>query len=124
MRGSLLVSGAYVARDQKQKENADFLRNTLKVDAYAPVTPGCLFSSYGMNTALHLYTELNPQHYAVTHADCLIPLPEAFSTLLYTPTNYSAAVAYQGKTTVRLRWDSLSSVSNMLPTGIRSWARS
>lgn len=30
----------------------------------------------------------------------------------------------KGKTTVRLRWDSLSSVSNMLPTGIRSWARS
>ena len=97
MRGSLLVSGAYVARDQKQKENADFLRNTLKVDAYAPVTLDAYSQATGMNTTLHLYTELNPQHYAVTHADCLIPLPEAFSTLLYTPTNYSAAVAYQGE---------------------------
>lgn len=97
MRGSLLVSGAYIARDQKQKENADFLRNTLKVDAYTPVTLDAYSQATGMNTTLHLYTELNPQHYAVTHADCLIPLPEAFSTLLYTPTNYSAAVAYQGE---------------------------
>ena len=97
MRGSLLVSGAYIARDQKQKENADFLRNTLKVDAYTPVTLDAYSQATGMNTILHLYTELNSQHYAVTHADCLIPLPEAFSTLLYTPTNYSAAVAYQGK---------------------------
>ena len=97
MRGSLLVSGAYIARDQKQKENADFLRNTLKVDAYAPVTLDAYSQATGMNTTLHLYTELNSQHYAVTHADCLIPLPEAFSTLLYTPTNYSAAVAYQGE---------------------------
>ena len=78
MRGSLLVSGAYIARDQKQKENADFLRNTLKVDAYAPVTLDAYSQATGMNTTLHLYTELNSQHYAVTHADCLIPLPEAF----------------------------------------------
>ena len=50
-----------------------------------------------MNTTLHLNTELNSQHYADTHADCLKPLPEAFSILLNTPTNYSAAVANQGK---------------------------
>lgn len=124
MRGSLLVSGAYIARDQKQKENADFLRNTLKVDAYAPVALDAYSQATGMNTTLHLYTELNPQHYAVTHADCLIPLPEAFSTLLYTPTNIRQPWLIKGKTTVRLRWDSLSSVSNMLPTGIRSWVHS
>ena len=59
MRGSLLVSGAYVARDQKQKENADFLRNTLKVDAYTPVTLDAYSQATGMNTTLHLYTELN-----------------------------------------------------------------
>ena len=97
MRGSLLVSGAYVARDQKKKEYLDFLRNTLKVDAYAPVTLDAYTQATGMNTTLHLHTELNPQHYAVTHADCLVPLPEAFSTLLYAPTHYSAAVAYQGE---------------------------
>ncbi len=97
MRGGLLVSGAYVARDQRQRENADFLRNTLKVDAYAPVTLDTRSRAAGMNTTLHLYAEPGPRHYAATHADCLIPLPEAFSILLYTPANCSAAVAYRGK---------------------------
>lgn len=97
MHGHLLVSGAYVARDQKSKENIDFLRNTLKVDAYAPVILEGYSPVTGMNTTIHLYTELNDKHYAVNHVDCLVPLPEAFSTLLYTPTHYSAAVAYQGK---------------------------
>ena len=96
MGGNLLVSGAYVARDQRKKENVDFLRNTLKVDAYAPVALDAYSQAVGMNTALHLFSGFNAEHYAVTHADCLIPLPEAFTTLLYTPTNYSAAIAYQG----------------------------
>lgn len=97
MRGSLLVSGAYVARDTRQKEGLDFLRHTLKIDAHAPVTLDAYTQASGMNTTLSLYSELNDRHYAVTHADCLVPLPEAFSTLLYTPANYSAAVAYPGK---------------------------
>lgn len=97
MRGNLLVSGAYVARDQRQKENTDFLRHTLKVDAYMPVMLHADAQVAGMNTTLQLYSELNERHYAVTHADCLVPLSEAFSTLLYSPANYSAAVAYPGK---------------------------
>ena len=96
MRGSLLVSGAYVARDQKTKEALDFLRNTLKVEAYAPVILDEYAQATGMNTNLHLFTTLNDKHYAVTHADCLMPAAPAFSTLLYTPLNQSAAVAYQG----------------------------
>lgn len=97
MRGSLLVSGAYVGRDQRDKESLDFLRSTLKVDAYAPLTLGAYTQAVGMNTSLHLLTELNETHYAVTHADCLIPVAPAFTTLLYSPGNYSAAIAYQGE---------------------------
>ena len=96
MHGNLLVSGAYVARDQRQKENVEFLRNTLKIDAYAPVSLNSYSQVAGMNTILHLITDPHSKHYAVHHSDCLIPLPEAFTTLLYTPSNYSAAVAYQG----------------------------
>ena len=96
MRGGLLVSGAYVARDQRDKESLDFLRNTLKVDAYAPLTLGAYTQAVGMNTSLHLFTELNETHYAATHADCLMPVAPAFSTLLYSPGNYPAAVAYPG----------------------------
>ena len=96
MRGGLLVSGAYVARDQRDRESLDFLRNTLKVDAYAPLTLGAYTQAVGMNTSLHLFTELNETHYAATHADCLMPVAPAFSTLLYSPGNYPAAVAYPG----------------------------
>ncbi|MCD8318416.1 MAG: hypothetical protein LUC45_06100 [Paraprevotella sp.] len=97
MRGSLLVSGAYVARDQKERENVDFLRNTLKVDAYAPVDLDATSQVSGMNMTSYLFSELNAKHYAVTHSDCLLPQAPAFSTLLYTPSRYSAAVAYQGE---------------------------
>ncbi len=96
MRGSLLVSGAYVGRDQKSRETLDFIRNTLKIDAYAPVELDNLSQMYGMNTNLHLFSTLNDAHYAVTHADCLMPVAPAFSTLLYTPANLSAAIAYKG----------------------------
>lgn len=96
MHGNLLVSGAYVASDGKGQDEADFLRNTLKVDAYAPLSLDGTTTAGGMNTTLHLYTELNDQHYAATHADCLIPLAPAFTTLLYAPAQNSAAIAYQG----------------------------
>lgn len=96
MHGNLLVSGAYIASDGKGQEETDFLRNTLKVDAYAPLSLDAMATAEGMNTTLHLYTELNDKHYAVTHADCLVPYAPAFTTLLYTPTQASAAVAYQG----------------------------
>lgn len=97
MRGSLLVSGAYIGRDQKTAANTGFLRHTLKVDGHIPVTPDEATRAEGMNTTLSLYTTLGDRHYAVTHADGLIPCAPAFTTLLYSPVGLSAAVAYQGK---------------------------
>lgn len=97
MHGNLLVSGAYVASDPKGQDEADFLRNTLKVDAYAPLALDGITTAEGMNTSLRLYTELNDKHYAATHADCLIPQASAFTTLLYAPAQNSAAIAYQGR---------------------------
>lgn len=97
MRGSLLVSGAYVGGDRHGKEGLNFLRHTLKIDAHGPVTLDAYTQVSGMNTTFSLFSELNDRHYAVSHADCLVPLPEAFSTLLYAPFNYSAAVAYAGE---------------------------
>lgn len=96
MHGSLLVSGAYIASDRKSQEANEFLKNTLKVDAYAPRKIEETTTAEGMNTMLHLYTQPDDKHYAVTHADCLIPYAPAFSTLLYAPNQSSAAVAYQG----------------------------
>ena len=96
MGGNLLVSGAYVASDRYRDECADFLRGTLKGSAHAPLAPGAQTQVAGMNTTLHLHTGLNGTHYAATRADCLVPAAPAFSTLVYSPDNLSAAVAYQG----------------------------
>lgn len=98
MRGNLLVSGAYLGRDQRTRESLDFIGNTLKVDAYAPHKMDSAAVISGMNLRFGVYSRLNETHYAVTNADCLMPKNDAYSTLLYAPYNYSAAVAYPGTT--------------------------
>ena len=96
MKGNLLVSGAYIARDQHTREKQDFIINTLKIEAYAPVTMDSLARISGMGLNFDIYSHLNEAHYATTHADCLIPTQEAYSTLLFSPQNWSAAIAYPG----------------------------
>lgn len=96
MKGNLLVSGAYIARDQHTREKQDFIINTLKIEAYAPVTMDSLARISGMGLNFDIYSHLNETHYATTHADCLIPTQEAYSTLLFSPQNWSAAIAYPG----------------------------
>lgn len=96
MRGNLLVSGAYLGRDQRTRESLDFIGNTLKIDAYAPHKMDSAAVISGMNLRFNVYSRLNDKHYAVTNADCLTPKSDAYSTLLYAPYNYSAAVAYPG----------------------------
>ncbi len=96
MRGGLLVSGAYMARDQRTTEGLEFLNNTLKISAYEPIRMDSTGMISGMNLAFNVYSIPNDKHYAVTHADCLMPCQGAYSTLVYWPYNYSAAVAYPG----------------------------
>lgn len=97
MQGNVLISGAYIARDQRDKESLDFINNVLKIEAYAPVLIDSLTHITGMNLAFGIYNQLNEQHYAVTHADCLLPSQSAYSTLLFSPQNTSAAIAYPGE---------------------------
>lgn len=95
-KGHLMVSGAYIARDQRTKEQVDFINSTLKIASYAPLRLDPATTIQGMNTSFDIYQQLNREHYAVTHADCFMPSPEAFTTLLFAPEGYSAAVAYKG----------------------------
>lgn len=97
MKGNLMVSGAYLARDQKSEVSVNFLQHYLKIKAYSPLRLTSNTQAVGMNTSLSLFTDYNDIHYAVTHADCLMPDDGAFSTLLFAPSDLSAAVAYPGK---------------------------
>lgn len=96
MKGNLLVSGAYIARDQHTRDKQDFIYNTLKIEAYAPVKMDSLAQISGMGLTFGIYSHLNETHYATTHADCLVPTADAYSTLLFAPQNWSAAIAYPG----------------------------
>ena len=97
LHGNLLVSGAYLARDQKTTETVNFLLHYLKVKAYAPIALSAQTQATGMNTTLSLYSDFNDSHYAIHQADCLIPDDNAFPTLIYSHNSMSAAVAYPGK---------------------------
>lgn len=96
LHGRLLVSGAYLARDQRTSETVDFLLHTLKVKAYAPLTLSDGAQTIGMNSTFALNTTLNDIHYPVRQVDCLEPEVPAFSTLLFSGSEMSAAVAYPG----------------------------
>lgn len=85
LRGRLLVSGAYIASDQTTAQGVGFLRNILKIDAYAPTPLPAFSQAIGMNTTLTLDS---------TPAETLTPMQPAFTTLLF-PDKTSAAVAYK-----------------------------
>lgn len=96
MKGCLLVSGAYVADDQRQQFGVEFLRNTLKIGSSQSIHTNSETRAEGMNTSLALYTALGQEHYPACRVDCLWPTSDAFSTLVYSPEGFSAAVAYKG----------------------------
>ena len=52
---------------------------------------------YGANTQLTIPTQANPNMYAVPAPDCLRPTDKSYSAFIYTPGNYGAGVAYNGK---------------------------
>ncbi len=96
--GALLVSGSYVGSDMNTQAEADFLRQTLKVnyqptDSIAPTD-----SVNGLGLDFNYYHELNPRHYAVQHAEVLSPAEGsgAICAMRYTNGSLSAAVAYKG----------------------------
>ena len=51
---------------------------------------------YGLGTTMEIPRWINPEHYAVTRPEVLIPVDDAFTPLVYEHSRYSAAVAYRG----------------------------
>jgi hypothetical protein len=95
--GNIFVSGSYIGSDMQGNNEANFTQNVLKYQFAAPHRSlGGVFGAYGMNRTVKVPASLNAQSYAVCSADIISAVGDAFSAMVYTDTNESAAVAYKG----------------------------
>ncbi|MGN0282822.1 MAG: fibronectin type III domain-containing protein [Prevotella sp.] len=92
--GSLLVSGAYVARDMQSLEDSQYIRDLLRCEYGGSYTETSDIIS-GTSTQLRFHHSLNASHYAALSPDILSPIAPAFATLAYA-NGQAAATAYAG----------------------------
>ena len=91
---ALMVSGAYIGRDNMNSSDNKFLANTLKCE-YAGRNMISADYLNGMGTTIPYWRQLNEEHYAATSSDILQPVKPAYTALQYAD-GYGAGVAYQG----------------------------
>ena len=95
--GNVFVSGAYIGSDMKSAEEMAFTQSILKYQFGAQHRgDGAFVGAYGMNRTVEIPATLNANCYAVSSSDIIVPSSEAFTAMVYTDTNESAAVAYKG----------------------------
>lgn len=92
--GALLVSGAYIGRDNMTGGDQQFLAKTLKCQ-YAGRNMMQTDYLNGLGTTIQYWAKLNEEHYAATSTDILQPMKPAYTAMQYAD-GYSAAVAYKG----------------------------
>lgn len=95
--GNVFVSGAYIGSDMQRANEASFTQDILKYQyAASHRSIGDQFGVFGMNRTVKVPSKLNPTCYAVSSSDIITASPDAFTAMVYTDTNESAAVAYKG----------------------------
>lgn len=93
--GRLLVSGAYVGSDMTDEDEAAWLSKTLKASYGGTLRTDTLSGANGLGMQFDFCRTLNPDHYAVTHADILQPEGGAICAMQYA-NGASAAIGYDG----------------------------
>lgn len=95
--GNVFVSGAYLGRDMLSDNDAMFTQDVFKYQFGAEHrNDSSLAGAYGMNRTVNFPTALNAHCYAVSSSDIIVAVSDAFTAMVYTDTNESAAVAYKG----------------------------
>ena len=93
--GALLVSGSYIGEESLTHASTKAL-----LDSIFHAAPDGYISDWseqgvcGMGTTLEIPRWLNPEHYAVTRPEVMVPTGDAFTPLVYEHSLRSAAVAY------------------------------
>ena len=93
---SIMVSGAFIGSDMHKAQQDAFVADKLKYRyvSFAPTDSLC--SVQGLNNTALLYSNPNEQNYWVKSTDIIEGVGGAFSTMVYSKGNHSAAVAYPG----------------------------
>ena len=95
--GNVFVSGAYIGRDMQSAKEMTFTQSILKYQFGAQHRgDGAFVGAYGMNRTVEVPATLNANCYSVSSSDIIVASSEAFTAMVYTDTNESAAVAYKG----------------------------
>lgn len=98
MGGGIFVSGAYIGSGLADAADVALARDVLKYSfGIAHSSRGSTVHAEGMSRTVSFTGALNPERYAVTSSDILMPEGnQAFTAMVYSDTRQSAAVAYQG----------------------------
>lgn len=95
--GALLVSGSYLGEESAFHTPSQFLlRDVLHAENGGHITDWSEQGVCGLGITLDLPRWLNPEQYAVTRPEILLPTDGAFSPFAYEHSYHSAAVAYRG----------------------------
>ncbi len=102
MGGNLLVSGAYIGTDMSSDTERHATRELLKYEAAGALPTPTLGGVAGMGlnfSVQHMPARQSSEmrYPLFPRVDCIAPTADSFCTLVYTPGNYSAGVAYQGR---------------------------
>lgn len=95
---SILVSGAFIGSDVHNAEQDAFVADKLKYRYVSSVPTDSICSIQGLNNVATIYSRPSEQNYWLSSTDVIESAQgsNAFSTMLYTSGNHSAAVAYPG----------------------------
>ena len=95
--GALLLSGSYLGEESlTHAPTKALLGNVLHAEEGGHITDWGEQRIYGLGTTLEIPRWVNPEHYAVTRPEVLVPVGDAFTPLIYEQSHHSAAVAYSG----------------------------
>ena len=87
-----MISGSYVGSEMNSPEEIIFTENILKYTYGGSLKNITTGEVQGAGSSYNFPIRPNEKTYAVPAPDCLLPVNGAYSTFIYTPGNYSAAI--------------------------------
>ena len=93
---SILVSGSFIGSDMHNAQQDDVVADKLKYRYVSSIPTDSICAVTGLNTSASIFCNPSEVNYWVRSTDVLEGVNGAFSTMVYTKDNHSAAVAYPG----------------------------
>ena len=93
---SILVSGAFIGSDMHNAKQDAFVAEKLKYRFASSTPTDSICTVQGLNNTANIFCNPSEVNYWVRSTDVIEGVNGAFSTMVYTAGNHSAAVAYPG----------------------------